>query len=66
VNIDALRKDRTSHAKEIDALLERNDQEAHALTLKGTPGLVIGRQLLPGVTDLNTLKQLVAKARHSQ
>jgi protein-disulfide isomerase len=66
VNIDALRKDRTSHAKEIDALLERNDEEAHALTLKGTPGLVIGRQLLPGVTDLNTLKQLVAKARHSQ
>jgi protein-disulfide isomerase len=63
VNIDALNKDRTSHAKEIDALLVRNDEEAHALTLKGTPGLVIGRQLLPGITDLNTLKQLVAKAR---
>jgi protein-disulfide isomerase len=66
VNIDALKKDRTSHAKEIDALLERNDEEARALTLKGTPGLVIGRQLLPGITDLNSLKQLVANARHSK
>ena len=66
VNMDVLKKDRTSHAKEIDALLERNDEEAHALTLKGTPGLVIGRQLLPGITDLNSLKQLVANARHSK
>jgi protein-disulfide isomerase len=66
LNIDALKKDRTSHAKEIAALLERNDEEAHALTLGGTPGLVIGRQFLSGITDLNSLKRLVANARHSQ
>jgi hypothetical protein len=29
--------------KEIAALLARNDQEAHALTLDGTPGLVVGK-----------------------
>src|ERR1700682_4657769 len=33
VNIDTLKQDRISHAKEIAALLERNDDEAHALTL---------------------------------
>lgn len=66
VNMDTLKKDRVSHAKEIAALLERNDQEAHALTLEGTPGLVIGRQLVPGITDLNTLKQLVANSRQAK
>jgi protein-disulfide isomerase len=66
VNMDTLKKDRVTHAKEIAALLERNDQEAHALTLEGTPGLVIGRQLLPGIADLGTLKQLVAKSRQAK
>jgi protein-disulfide isomerase len=55
-----------SHAKDIDALLSRNDAEAHALSLRGTPGVVIGRQLLPGIVDLNGLKQLVANSRHEQ
>ncbi len=63
VNIVALKKDRTAHAKEIAALLERNDQEAHALTLGGTPGLVVGRQLVPGIAELDYLKQLVANSR---
>lgn len=63
VNLDALKKDRIGHAKEIAALLERNDGEAHALSLDGTPGFVVGRQLVAGVADLNSLKQLVAKSR---
>lgn len=63
VNMDSLKKDRTAHAKEIAALLARNDQEAHALTLEGTPGLVVGRQLVAGIADENYLKQLIAKSR---
>jgi protein-disulfide isomerase len=63
VNMDILAKDRTRHAKQIAALLARNDAEAHALTLDGTPGLVVGMQLVPGVTDLRMLKQLVADSR---
>ena len=66
IDVDALKKDRKSHAKDIDALLARNDAEAHALHLRGTPGIVIGRQLLPGIVDLNGLKQLVADSRHEQ
>jgi protein-disulfide isomerase len=66
VNIDALRKDRTNHADEINALLARNDEEAHALTLDGTPGLVVGRQFVRGIIDLNFLKQLVANSRHAK
>jgi protein-disulfide isomerase len=63
VNVAVLNKDRTAHAKQIAALLERNDEEAHALSLEGTPGLVVGRQLLPGITDLDSLKRLVASSR---
>jgi len=66
VNMERLKKDRTSHAGEIAALLERNDQEAHALTLDGTPGLVVGLQLVPGVAQLSDLKQLVANSRQGK
>jgi protein-disulfide isomerase len=66
IDVDTLRKDQSRHAKDIDALLARNDGEAHALNLRGTPGIVVGRQLLPGFVDLNFLKQLVADSRHRQ
>src|SRR5580704_6867296 len=63
VNIATLNKDRAAHAKDIAALLARNDQEAHALTLQGTPGLVVGRQLVFGIVDLGQLQLLVANSR---
>jgi protein-disulfide isomerase len=66
VNMEALKKDRVAHAKEIAALLARNDEEAHALGLQGTPGLVVGRQLVGGIADLGTLKKLVANSRSGQ
>ena len=66
VNMDALKKDRASHAKEIAALLARNDAEAHALNLDGTPGFVVGLQLLPGVASLSFLQKLVTNSRKGQ
>jgi protein-disulfide isomerase len=66
VNIDTLNKDRAAHAQDIAALLTRNDQEAHALTLQGTPGIVVGRQLVFGIVDQGELQQLVANARKSK
>ena len=66
VNMDALKKDRVGHAKDIAALLGRNDDEANAIGLKGTPGVLVGRQLVGGIADLNMLKQLVANARREK
>jgi protein-disulfide isomerase len=66
IDVDRLQKDRTAHAAEIAALIARNDEEADALTLKGTPGLIVGRQLVPGIVDLPTLKKLVAKSRREK
>jgi protein-disulfide isomerase len=66
VNMDALKKDRVGHAKDIAALLGRNDDEANAIGLKGTPGVLVGRQLVGGIADLNMLKRLVANARREK
>ena len=63
VNMDSLAKDRTAHAAEIAALLKRNDEEAHALTLKGTPGVVVGRQLVAGIADAAMFTKLIANSR---
>jgi protein-disulfide isomerase len=63
IDMAQLAKDRTNHAAEIDAQLSRSDQEAHALGIRGTPGLLVGRQVLPGTVNLAGLKLLVANAR---
>jgi protein-disulfide isomerase len=65
LDLARLKRDGTGHAADIDALLARNDAEAHALSLRGTPGIVIGRLLLPGIVDLNGLKRLAAEARQN-
>jgi protein-disulfide isomerase len=63
IDVNRMKHDAATHAADIDAVLERNDAEAHALGLRGTPGIVIGRQLLPGIVDLAGLRQLVAESR---
>jgi len=63
IDTSRLAQDRVSHAAEIEALLRRSGTEARALNLRGTPGLVVGRQILPGTVDLRELKRLVANAR---
>jgi protein-disulfide isomerase len=66
VNLDTLKADRTRHAQEITALLARNDSEAHALSLSGTPGVVVGRLLTPGSPELDDLQKLIAYSRKSK
>jgi protein-disulfide isomerase len=49
----------------IQGALDRNLALAQALRLAGTPGFVIGDQILRGATDAATLRSLIAKARSS-
>lgn len=58
-----LERDLTAHDEEIDALLGRNDAIARALGLRGTPALIVGRQIVPGAVDGALLRRLVADAR---
>jgi protein-disulfide isomerase len=50
----------------IQQRLSGNLALAQALSIEGTPALVIGNKLVPGAVDLPTLKQLVAEARQQQ
>lgn len=48
----------------IESTLDRNLQLARALRITGTPGFVIGEQILRGATDAATLRNLVGQARN--
>ena len=66
VDLARLAKDRMLHAAEIGADLARYASEAQVLGLRGTPGFVIGRQLVPRALTLESLQQLVANARSAR
>jgi protein-disulfide isomerase len=53
------------HQKEYSATLTRTLRETAALGLRGTPGLIIGNQLVPGGLDYPQLLRLVAEARNA-
>lgn len=53
------------NSPEIDRILAHNNALAEQLGINGTPGFVIGDQIIPGAIDLETLLQLVAEARQS-
>ena len=47
----------------IQAMIDRNLQLAQALRINGTPGFVVGEEILRGATDLATLQSLIEQAR---
>ncbi len=47
----------------IQAVIDKNLALARALRIDGTPGFVIGEQILRGATDLKTLQSLIREAR---
>jgi protein-disulfide isomerase len=66
IDVVRLKKDLTTHAPEITALLARNASEARSLQLDGTPGILVGRQLMPGGAELDYFQKLVAAARQAK
>jgi protein-disulfide isomerase len=63
VDLKRLAEDRKLHSADIDANLARNAAEARGLGFRGTPGFLIGRQLVPRSLTLQQLQQLTANAR---
>jgi protein-disulfide isomerase len=47
----------------IQEAIDRNLALAQALRITGTPGFVVGRQILRGALDLRTLQQVIREAR---
>lgn len=63
VGIDVDKAKPEMNAPEVDALIKRNYALAEALDIQGTPAFIIGDTLVPGATDIDRLRQLVADAR---
>jgi protein-disulfide isomerase len=63
INLPELKKALATHGAQIDAILARNDAEAHTLGMRGTPGLLVGRNVPTGIGDLAALQTAVAEAR---
>ena len=63
IDVGQLKKDLSAHSQDIDALLARNDAEAGALELQGTPGILVARRLVSGVADLSFIQTLIAEVR---
>jgi protein-disulfide isomerase len=63
VDVMELKKTLATHGAQIDAILARNNSEAHLLGMRGTPGLLVGRDVSTGIGDLAALQTAVAEAR---
>jgi protein-disulfide isomerase len=63
VGVDVERLKRDMAAPEIARALKANTELADALEIRGTPGFVIGNDIVPGAIDLASLKELIATAR---
>ncbi len=62
-DVERLRDDMDS--PEIDRILGHNNALAEQLGIRGTPGFVIGNQVIGGAIDMETLLLLIAQARQS-
>jgi protein-disulfide isomerase len=63
VGVDIDKAKAEMNAPDIDALIKRNYALAEALDIQGTPAFIVGDTLVPGATDIERLRQLVADAR---
>jgi protein-disulfide isomerase len=63
IDMALLKKDLVVHRTSIDELLMRNDTEARGLGFRGTPGVLVGRRRVSGISDLPALQSAVALAR---
>ena len=66
VGLDVERLKHDMEAPDIDRILKANFSLADALDITGTPGFVIGDQIVPGAVGLDDLKQMIDAARKKQ
>ena len=62
LDIDRMKLDMNS--LDVDFEIRGNLRIARSLGLTGTPAFIVGTDLVPGATDLTTLREMVYGARH--
>src|SRR5579863_6064059 len=63
LDMDRLDRDLADHAKDIDATLTRNNDQATAFEFRGTPSFIVGKFRVPGVLTMAQFTQAIADAR---
>ncbi|MEK9279426.1 MULTISPECIES: DsbA family protein [unclassified Bradyrhizobium] len=66
VDMDRLKRDLTARAKDIDAVLKRNNDQAEAFGFRGTPSFIVGKYRVPGVLTMAEFEQVIADARKAK
>jgi len=61
--LDIPRLERDMDDPSVAAALERNFGLQRKLNIQGTPALIVGTEFVPGAANLDTLKELVVRAR---
>ena len=64
LNVNELTKDMNSVT--IDNTIKGNRQLAQKLNITGTPGFIIGNNIIPGAVKLETLKKIIADVRKNK
>ncbi len=62
VGLDTQRLEADMANPQWQAVIEKNRALAQELGISGTPGFIVGNELVPGMLDLNGLKELIARA----
>jgi protein-disulfide isomerase len=62
VGLDAKRLEADMANPKWQTVIDRNRTLARELGISGTPGFIVGNELVPGWLDLNGLKELIARA----
>jgi protein-disulfide isomerase len=62
VGLDAKRLEREMDNPEWQDVIDRNRALAKDLGITGTPGFIVGAELVPGALDIKGLKELIARA----
>jgi protein-disulfide isomerase len=63
LGLDVSRLQKEAASQEVEAALKRNNNLAEALAIKGTPAFVIGDELIPGLVEIDSLKEKIAALR---
>ena len=66
VGLDAKRLEADMTNPKWQTVIDRNRALARELGISGTPGFIVGNELVPGWLDLNGLKELIARAGHGK
>ena len=66
VDIDRLDRDASTHARDIDAILARNDDQAKAFGFRGTPSFIVGKFRIPGILTMAEFEMVIKDARKAK